>query len=120
MQRSDCVAGRARPIRRGECVTERHHILGKHVSAVTIDCPANLHRLLSDKQLEIPEEIKRYAPRDPLGWINRVLCAIRDFGQAVLDMLSFAIGFLRRLLDGLFERYGNRWTDEFGLPSRLA
>jgi hypothetical protein len=103
-------------LRRGERPDEAHHILGKDVDPKTTEMPANLHRVLSEEQLDIPEEIRRMSPRNPLAWIIRVLCAIRDFGMAILDMLKRAISWLTRLVLALERRLGAKWAEELDLP----
>jgi hypothetical protein len=103
-------------IRRDLCRDETHHLLGKDIDPMTVDLPANLHRILSEEQLDIPDEIRGLSPHDPLVWIIRVLCAIRDFGRAILDMLERSIAWLTRLLLALVRRFGARWADALDLP----
>ena len=99
--------------------TEAHHILGKELSPVTIDIEANLHRLLSEEQLNIPEILRGKSPHNPLAWIIRVLCAIRDFGKVIVGFLDGCVQWLVRLLTALEQRFGEAWAAEIGLPPRL-
>lgn len=103
-------------IRRGERPDEAHHILGRDVHPMTIDIPANLHRILSEEQLAIPEEIRGRSPHNPLVWVIRLLCAVRSFGKAIVDFLTGGINWLTRLLVALERRLGAKWADVLGLP----
>ena len=103
-------------IRRGVCPDETHHILGKDIDPMTADIPGNLHRFLNEEQLAIPDAIRDAHPHNPLAWIIRILCAVRDFGKAILDALSAAINWLSRLLARLEERFGAEWDKALDLP----
>lgn len=103
--------------RRGVSIDEAHHILGKDCSPVTVDINVNLHRILSDEQLAIPEEIKQKDPHNPIAWIIRLLCSIRGLCRALLDMLTAAIEWLRRLLAALEKEFGEQWPGKLDLPS---
>lgn len=103
-------------VQHGNGPTEAHHILGKAIHPMTVDVPANLHRILSEEQLNIPEKLRSRSPHNPLVWIIRLLCAIRDFGKAIVDLLSTCVQWLTRLLTALEARFGEHWTDALGLP----
>jgi hypothetical protein len=103
-------------IRRGECPDESHHVLGKDIDPMTANMPGNIHRFLTEEQLAIPEIIRTVHPHNPLAWIIRILCAIRDFGRAILDNLDAAINWLSRLLARLEERFGTAWDKALDLP----
>lgn len=100
---------------RGKPAEEAHHILPRKVSPVTVNVPANLHRVLSEKQLTIPKEIRDAAPHNPLAFVVTLLCAIRDFGMAVVEFLGAAIQWLMRLMEWLDHRLGKGWEND--LPS---
>jgi len=103
-------------IRRGQRPDEAHHILGKDVHPKTVDIPANLHRIISDVQLDLPEELRGRSVRNPLVWIIRLLCAVRDFGQAIVGFLTGCINWLARLLARLEAHFGANWATALELP----
>ena len=103
-------------IRRGQRPDEAHHILGKDVHPMTVELPADLHRIVSEAQLDLPEEIRGRPASNPLVWIIRLLCAIRDFGQAIIAFLTRSVNWLARLLAWLEAHVGANWANELDLP----
>ena len=103
-------------VRRGKRPDEAHHIFGKDVHPMTIDIPANLHRIVSETQLDLPEEIRGRSASNPLVWIIRLLCAVRDFGQAIIGFLTGCINWLARLLARLEAAFGANWATALDLP----
>jgi hypothetical protein len=103
-------------VRRGERPDEAHHILGKDVDPMTVDIPANLHRILSEAQLDVPEEIRGRSASNPLVWIIRLVCAIRDYGQAIVAFLTRCANWLARLLARLEAHFGANWATALDLP----
>lgn len=97
---------------RGKPTEEAHHILPRKVSPLTVDLPANLHRILSEKQLTIPQEIRDAAPGHPLAFIVLLLCSVRDFGLAIVEFLGAAIQWLVRLMEWLDAKLGKGWIKE--------
>jgi len=102
---------------RGRTTTERHHIMGKANDPTTVQVPGNLHRGLSDRQMDWPSELRTNAERDPLVWLAQALRGLTDqlaWWVAVLDGLS---RWLASLSMALRERHGAVWEAELGVPS---
>lgn len=97
---------------RGRPTEEAHHILPRKVSPVTVNVPVNLHRILSEQQLTIPKEIRDAAPHHPLAFVVTLLCAVRDFGLAIVGFLGAAIQWLLRLMEWLDTKLGKNWIKE--------
>jgi len=101
---------------RGQAPTEAHHILGRRVHPKTVNVMANLHRVLSDKQLDLPAEVLAHAREDPLAFAALLLRTQRDFGEAMADLQGAAITSALRLRDALVTKYGKDWPTRLGLP----
>jgi hypothetical protein len=101
---------------RGQEPTEAHHILGRRVHPKTVKVMANLHRVLSDKQLDLPAEVLAHAREDPLAFAALLLRAQRDFCEAMADFQGAAITSALRLREALVRKYGQDWPTRLGLP----
>lgn len=97
---------------RGQSAMEAHHVLPAKTSSATVNVPANLHRILSEQQLGIPQDIRAHAPRHPLAFVVVLLSAVRDFGLTAVQFLGAAIQWLLRLMAWLDEKLGKDWIRE--------
>jgi hypothetical protein len=97
---------------RGKSTTEAHHVLPAKASSATINIPANLHRILSEQQIAIPQDIRAGAPKHALAFVVVLLSAVRDFGLTVVQFLGAAIQWLLRLMAWLDEKLGKGWIKE--------
>jgi hypothetical protein len=77
---------------------------------------ANLHRLLSDTQLDVPPDLAERARKDPLAFAALLLQSQRDFNAATTDFQDMAIQGALRLRDALEARYGKDWPKKLDLP----
>jgi hypothetical protein len=64
---------------RGKPVIEQHHLYGRANSPRTIPLPANLHRLVSDRQQDWPQVIDVRRRRDRLRWLLGLLRCITEY-----------------------------------------
>jgi hypothetical protein len=100
----------------GRSTKEVHHVLGRdYPDAIRV--PANIHRILSDRQLDWGQELSRGDPADPLRWLARLLCFLRDVCALAAEMLDRALRWVLVLWQTLRERYGDRWWRTFGLDA---
>jgi hypothetical protein len=105
----------------GRSIFEDHHTLGRHMDPdLTVTVPGNLHRDLSEWQLDWPEEVRDDKGKDPLLIAVTVLCAIWDWYRGLAPYFQHLIGFFRRLRAVLVVRYGARWFETLKLGGLWA
>jgi hypothetical protein len=73
-------------LKKGESIMDRHHIAGRNNSPLTISIPANLHRILSERQHD---------------WARRLL--ENPDGDSLIEIAGMVQGLID-LLDCLLER----------------
>jgi hypothetical protein len=72
-------------LKRGESVMDRHHIAGRNNSPLTISIPANLHRLLSERQYDWPQGMLENPDRHALIRIAAMLQGFIDLLDCLVD-----------------------------------
>jgi hypothetical protein len=74
---------------------EEHHLLGKaNDPETTAGVLGNLHRPLSDAQIDWPQEVRYNTERDPLVWIAGLLYSLHDIFCVLASPLKGAADFL--------------------------
>ncbi len=99
----------------GKSVVEQHHLLGEANDPTKVRTPGNLHRIVSDAQIDWPEEVRYNTERDPLLWLAALCRSLRDIGEAVVGWLDQIALFLERLAQTLRELHGPRWWEALGI-----
>jgi hypothetical protein len=94
-------------IRSRRATVERHHLLGRVNDPSTVGMPGNLHRDLSDKQLDWPEEVRHNTHRNPLLTLAGVFYALHD-------VLQWLVQRWRKIADNLVK--AGRWAESKGGP----
>ena len=79
----ECLAGAS-----GRSPMEKHHIAGQHNSSVTVEIPANQHRLLSERQRTWPEATLRNPDGSSLRQIAAALRGALDLVHLALEQLD--------------------------------
>jgi len=90
--RPETLVARSRPKRcyacyqvaRGKKASEDHHMAGKANSRVTVDTPANDHRVLSDAQYDWPLHVAQNTDGSPLLALAAALGGIADFIEKLI------------------------------------
>jgi hypothetical protein len=72
-------------VKRGEGIMYRHHIAGRNNSPLTISIPANLHRLLSERQYDWPRRMLENPDGDLLIEIAGMVQGFIDLLDCLLD-----------------------------------
>ena len=94
----------------GRLEDEGHHLIGWELEpTVTATLPGNAHRVVSDFQLDWPEEVRTNPTRDPLLIAGAVILAIWDVGRALSLYFRPIVDFLLRLWRWLVKMYGEQW-----------
>jgi hypothetical protein len=101
---------------RGQVPEEAHHILGRHLHPKTINVMANLHRVLSDKRLDLAAELLEHAGTDPLAFAAVLFRTQRDFSEAMAEFQGAAMTSALRLREALIAKHGKDWPAKLGLP----
>jgi|GEM_PF-1154418 len=99
----------------GKPAVEEHHLLGEANDPTKVGTPGNLHRVLSDAQIDWPHEVRFNTERDPLLWLAALCRSLRDIFEAVLGWLEYIALFLEGLSQALREWHGPRWWDVLGV-----
>jgi hypothetical protein len=90
-----------------KATAERHHPLGQANDPSTVGAIGNLHRDLSDRQLDWPEEVRKNEHRNPLWWIAGIFYSLYDY-------LQWLVEFPRRIGDMLVA--AGHWAEQQGGP----
>ncbi len=101
----------------GKATTEEHHVLGKDNDATTIPVPGNLHRGLSDRQLDWPAEVRRNPGRDPLLWLVGGFLSLVDHVTWWVGVAPKAAQWAVELVAALRRVHGEAWWTALGIPS---
>lgn len=107
----ECAARKA-----GRSPVELHHLLGRRADEGATATPGNMHRVLSDAQLDWPEAVRNNAAADPLLWVAALARFLKDAATFVEAHAGRVAAWLERCAAALRERYGPRWWEELGLP----
>ena len=107
----ECLAGAG-----GRAQMERHHIAGQHNSSVTVEIPANQHRVLSELQRTWPEATLRNPDGSPLRQIAAALRGGLDLVHLALDFLDQIPAQIEALDVSLTRQRGPGWWVE-GKPT---
>jgi len=99
----------------GQSAIEQHHLLGEANDPTTVGVPGNLHRVLSDAQIDWPQEVRYNHTRDPLLWIAGLCLSLRDIARELVGLLEGIATFLVQLSHALQERLGTMWWVVLGL-----
>ena len=101
----DCFAQRS-----DRSTIEQHHPAGAANFDHIVTLPANVHRILSDKQNDWNRETLQNPEQDPL---LRAAAAVRGFSEtckAMIDSLLYWVGeFLEQLSEWLCDERGSYW-----------
>ncbi len=103
---------------KGKAAIEAHHHFGAAIDAATVAIPGNLHRVLSDRQLDWPKELRMNPHHDPLLWLAAGARGLHDHLAWWLEHLLGIADFLVSCSTALAARIGPRWWTELGLPSQ--
>lgn len=106
-----------RSAEQGRTTIEGHHIMGKAIDPATVPVPGNVHRWLSDRQLDWPAELRTNPERDPLVWLAQALRGLTDHLAWWVGILDGLARWLAALSASLRERHGLTWWSELGVPS---
>jgi hypothetical protein len=68
-------------LKRGKSIMDRHHIAGRNNNPLTISIPANLHRLLSERQYDWPKQMLENSE-------GNLLIEIAGKSQGFIDLLD--------------------------------
>jgi hypothetical protein len=94
-------------IRQGKATTEAHHPLGQANDPATVETLGNLHRALSDSQVDWPEEVRCNVHRNPLWWVAGLFYSLHDYLKYVVRM--------SRTIAELLVKAGH-WAEQLGGP----
>jgi hypothetical protein len=72
-------------LKRGESIMDRHHTAGRNNSPLTISIPANLHRILSERQYDWPKRMLENPDGDPLIKIAAMVQGFIDLQDCLLE-----------------------------------
>ena len=100
----------------GKRTTERHHVVG-HVNdkQATVEVPGNMHRALSDRQYDWPDEVRHNLQRDPLLWLAGLLYSIRDYLHYLVEIAGHIADWLVEAACTFRTKFGDTWWTELGL-----
>ncbi len=99
----------------GKAAIEGHHHLGRKVDPATVPMAGNIHRDLSDRQLDWPKVVRSNTQRDPLLWLAAAVFGMRDY-LAWWTEWSDRIGTWLVSLAGLLRtQHGDDWSGSLGL-----
>ncbi len=101
----------------GRATVEDHHILGKDNDPATVPVPGNLHRLLSDAQLDWNKVLRTNPDHDPLMWLAQECQGASDHVAWWARILARLALWLVELAAGLRRVHGVTWWVELGIPS---
>ncbi len=96
---------------------EAHHILGKANDPTTVPVPGNLHRQLSDRQLDWPDELRHNPERDPLVWLAQGCQGMSDHVAWWARILAQLAAWLMELAAALRREHGGTWWASLGIPA---
>jgi hypothetical protein len=100
----------------GRSGLEQHHHLGRAVDPATIPAPGNIHRDLSERQRQWPQEVRDNPQRDPLLWLAAALLGLRDHLSWWLAWLDRIATWFLALSEALVHGHGERWWEMLDLP----
>lgn len=100
----------------GRITVEGHHPLGRDVDPGTVSTPGNMHRVLSDAQIDWPPPVRANTGGDPLLWVAALVRFLRDAAAFIEARAGRVATWLERCADALRDRYGPEWWKELGLP----
>jgi Zn ribbon nucleic-acid-binding protein len=103
--------------RDGKPTTEAHHIQGRANDPATVQVPGNLHRMLSDNQIDWPIALKSNPDRDPLIWLAQACRGLYDHLAVWVTNLKCVSIWLAALSEALRRTYGPTWWTTLGIPS---
>jgi hypothetical protein len=103
-------------VRDGKRTVEDHHLLGKANDKTKIPVPGNVHRVLSDLQLDQPTALRDNPDQDPLIWLAQLCHALKGMFTYCVEWLDRIGEWLLALSSRLRERFGTTWWDELHLP----
>jgi hypothetical protein len=72
-------------LKRGKSIMDRHHIAGKNNNPLTISIPANLHRVLSERQYDWPKRMLENPKGNLLIETAGMLQGFIDLQDCLLD-----------------------------------
>ena len=104
-------------IKKGRATMERHHILGKANDPSTVPVPGNLHRQLSDRQLDWSKDLKSNPDRDPLIWLAQACQGMSDHIAWWATILARLAAWLVELAAVLRREHGGTWWEHLGMPA---
>jgi hypothetical protein len=99
----------------GKTTVEQHHVLGQANDSVMVGVPGNIHRALSDAQVDWPREVRYNADADPLRWIAAFFRSLRDLACWAVDRLETIALWIETLADLLLAAWGPRWWETTGV-----
>jgi hypothetical protein len=111
-----CLCYECARLGEGQSPIEGHHVLGKANSEETVPMPGNIHRWLSERQRDWPEELRHNVWHDPLLTIAGALRAITHFAAWIMRHGERLSDWLIQLRAWLVAQYGTRWWEAAGLP----
>lgn len=100
---------------RSTATVEEHHHLGRRSDPATIPVPGNVHRSLSDRQVEWPDAVRSNPHRAPLLWLAAALLGLRDHLNWWVDWLTRIAAWFVALTEALQARFGDRWWETLGI-----
>jgi hypothetical protein len=106
-----------RSMQKGRMTVEKHHIVGRDNDPATVALPGNLHRQLSDAQLDWAQALKTNADRDPLVWLAQACQGISDHVAWWARMLTRLALWLIAVAEALRQAHGVTWWTTLGVPS---
>ena len=101
---------------RGLSIFESHHPEGRINSPVTVSIPANMHAILTAKQLKWPGSLKAYSD-DPLIQIARRIRVTMDYLEYLLNACERDSNYLLGLSLDQQEINGSGWWKLGGVAS---
>lgn len=93
----------------GRATVEQHHHLGRQNDSATVPVPGNLHRELSDRQIDWPPQVRTNSQRDPLLWLAAAILGLHDHLAWWIAWLARIASWLVALAETLQGHYGDRW-----------
>ena len=101
----------------GRPPVEDHHILGRANDPATVPVPGNLHRQLSDRQLDWADTLKSNFERDPLVWLAQACQGLSDHVAWWARILARLAAWLVELAAALSREHGGTWWASLGIPA---
>lgn len=98
-----------------KATVEDHHVLGRKNADETIGLPGNVHREVSDRRYEWPEQVRTNPDRDPLLWSAGLCLSARDLCALLAHWLQCVGAWLVALAQVLRAEHGARWWVALGL-----